>query len=165
MSRQPKLDDPEGVLVILEETGQIKQTAAGLGVCAATVSRFLRRHGFVFAPCSYENRRAYNRNQRAQALGAEGWHTAGDIARLYKDQHGRCSYCGIRLFMRVKYGYCVDHVVAIVRGGSNWPTNLALSCWSCGSSKGAKSVEEYSLKLGRETNSSDSGAGGTVALA
>lgn len=149
MSRQPKLDDPKGVLEILEETGQIKRTAARLGVCAATVSRFLRRHGFVFVPCSYEKRRAYNRNQRAQALGAEGSHTADDTARLYKEQHGRCTYCGNRIFMRVRRGYYADHVVSIARGGSNWPANLALCCGHCSSSKGAMPVEEFRLRLGR----------------
>lgn len=154
MSRQPKLDDPEGVLEILEKTGQIKQTAARLGVCAATVSRFLRRHGFVFVPCSYEKWRAYNRNQRARALGAEGWHTADDVARLYKDQHGRCIYCGIRIFMRVMFGYYVDHVVSIVRGGTNWPSNLALCCLRCNSRKCAMPVEEFRLRQGRDRKSS-----------
>lgn len=68
-----------------------------------------------------------------------GSHTAADVALLYKDQDGRCLYCGCS----IAAGYHVDHMIPIARGGSNDPENLALACPGCNLSKGARTAAEF----------------------
>lgn len=58
----------------------------------------------------------------------------------------RCAYCGKRInFGRIncKYQFAVDHVIPKVKGGTNDINNLLLSCSSCNTSKGKKSLEEF----------------------
>ena len=80
-----------------------------------------------------------NRNRRAAVRNSEGTHTLEDIHQLYKEQNGNCAYCGVSLGNK----YHVDHIVPIARGGSNYPSNLALACADCNLSKGSKLLEEW----------------------
>ena len=62
--------------------------------------------------------------------------------RVYKDlvfeRDGyQCVYCGST------DNLTLDHVVPVIRGGSNEPDNLACACKSCNSSKGARTVYEW----------------------
>ena len=84
------------------------------------------------------------RNRRARVRAAEGTHTAEDIALLYQEQEGRCGYCGITLYD----DYHVDHMIPIVRGGSNGPENLLVTCMLCNSSKCDKTPEEWEAVRG-----------------
>lgn len=86
-----------------------------------------------------------NHNRRARERNAPGSHSAEDILSLFRRQKGRCAYC----LTSIKAGYQVDHVVALSRGGSNWPSNLALACSRCNTRKHAKSPIEFARTLGR----------------
>lgn len=81
--------------------------------------------------------------RRALMAQMEGHHTKEDLIRIYEEQERRCAYCGITLYWDIPGDIHLDHVVALTRGGSNWPDNLALACASCNSSKQDKSVEEW----------------------
>jgi 5-methylcytosine-specific restriction endonuclease McrA len=88
------------------------------------------------------NREAYNsytRNRRALLSNANGSHTAEDIRKLHESQNGLCAYCGAPL----AGGYHVDHVIPISRGGSNYPSNLALACAFCNCSKNDRLLNEW----------------------
>lgn len=95
-----------------------------------------------WAAANVEKVRAFTRNRRARKQAAEGKHTPDDIAALRAKQRDRCAACGTNLMGK---GH-VDHIVALSRGGSNWPSNLQLLCASCNASKGAKDYAEF-LKL------------------
>lgn len=84
------------------------------------------------------------RTYRARKRGAEGIHTAQDIARLYREQRGRCVYCKKKL----PKAYHIDHVVPLVKGGSNWPSNLQLLCPPCNLRKGTKLPIEFARQHG-----------------
>lgn len=58
----------------------------------------------------------------------------------------RCVYC-------LSPVECVDHVVPLVRGGTNHEGNLAPCCWRCNSSKSGLLVIEWrsGLRLSRRT--------------
>lgn len=88
--------------------------------------------------------RVASRKRRAMEYSAEGSHSDTDILALHAEQDGRCAYCGITLHDN----YHVDHVHPLVRGGSNWPDNLALSCAECNLSKGNKTVAEWQAVRG-----------------
>ncbi len=85
--------------------------------------------------------RANDHRRRARVQNAEGNHTAADIRKQYKAQHGRCYYKGAH----VKLGdaYHIDHVIPLSRGGSNGPENLVLTCPHCNMAKGAKLPHEW----------------------
>lgn len=87
---------------------------------------------------------AHNRNRRALARGADGSHTAQDVQAIYSLQRGRCAHCS----RKVGSEYHVDHIVPLVRGGSNWPENLQILCPKCNMSKNRKDPFEWKQQNG-----------------
>lgn len=91
-----------------------------------------------------ENNRARvnerQRNRRALKKGAPGSHTKQDIERLFELQKKKCATCHAKL---EKTGFHVDHIVALINGGSNWPDNLQLLCPTCNVKKGARCPIEW----------------------
>jgi 5-methylcytosine-specific restriction endonuclease McrA len=83
-----------------------------------------------------EVERAKKARRKARERGAEGTFTANDITHLYNAQAGCCAWCSQPL----NGVYHIDHIVPLSRGGSNWPTNLALACEPCNLSKHDKLV-------------------------
>lgn len=81
-----------------------------------------------------ERMRAKKLRRRGAEMRAEGTHNGEDIKRILEAQRHKCAYCGLAL----KRGYHVDHIVALSKGGSNWPSNLQCLCPKCNRSKGAK---------------------------
>lgn len=79
---------------------------------------------------------AGKRNYKARKRDADGKHTGEDILALYRAQDARCANraCSTDLSL----GYHVDHIVALARGGSNWPENLQLLCPTCNLRKGTR---------------------------
>lgn len=90
-----------------------------------------------------EATRARGRNYRARLYAAEGTHTAADIKALYVKQAGLCVYCPALL----GDNYHVDHIKALARGGSNWPSNLQLTCARCNNHKRATDPAEFARRL------------------
>lgn len=99
-------------------------------------SRYTKRHP--------DRINARTRNRYARKIAAEGTHTDADIAAHYEMQNGLCAYCGIRLF----HDYHVDHYIPLIKGGSNWPDNLLLSCMTCNISKNGLLFEEWQERRG-----------------
>lgn len=77
---------------------------------------------------------ANSRNRRAREAGAEGSHTAEDVAAMF-DRWPNCLCCGTDKKLTV------DHVVPLDAGGSGWPDNLQTLCGGCNSSKGVKTAD------------------------
>jgi len=91
-----------------------------------------------------EKRHVYACNRRARFRLAEGRHTAEDIVRIYQAQAGKCAYCKIRLGRK----YHVDHIVALTKGGSNWPRNIQLLCGPCNIRKRDHDPLDYARSRG-----------------
>lgn len=85
----------------------------------------------------------YVRNREARKRAADGVFTSEDIRKLFNKQNGRCQYCCCSLGK----GFQIDHVISLIRGGSNWPSNLALACQPCNGSKMTRSALDYVLEL------------------
>jgi 5-methylcytosine-specific restriction endonuclease McrA len=77
-----------------------------------------------------EKRIAIRDRRRAREVGAEGSYTADDVRELLRTQGRVCRYCQSKLTI-----FHVDHFIPLARGGSNWPSNLVLSCPPCNYSK------------------------------
>lgn len=78
--------------------------------------------------------KAHKARRRARELEAEGHWNASDIAAIRKKQKGRCNGCQCKL---TRQNECIDHIVPLARGGSNWPWNLQLLCKTCNGRKWA----------------------------
>jgi len=84
-----------------------------------------------------------HRNRYAHRKGAQGKYTPNDIEKQFNAQKGKCYWCNRKLTK-----YHVDHIIPLVRGGSNWPDNIVIACPSCNTSKGDKLPHEW-IKGGR----------------
>lgn len=93
-----------------------------------------------------ERRRAKNLEYQARKKGAEGSFTPADIEAIYKAQRGKCAAPHCRKSLRGIYE--IDHIQALSKGGSNWPSNLQLLCPSCNSSKNAKDRIDWAREHG-----------------
>lgn len=78
-------------------------------------------------------------------MGAEGKYTKKDIRQLMSAQRSKCANCKTPL----KNGYHIDHIIPLISGGTNWPSNLQLLCPKCNCSKGAKDPIDWAQENGR----------------
>lgn len=83
--------------------------------------------------------RAHKHRRRARQRNAPGRHTAADVKRQHKAQKGKCYYCGCK----VGNDYHVDHVIPLIRGGSDGPENIVIACQFCNISKKDKLPHEW----------------------
>jgi 5-methylcytosine-specific restriction endonuclease McrA len=88
--------------------------------------RYMRKHP--------EKNRAYVLSRIARKRAAAGIFKDTDIKRQYDAQDGLCFWCSEVLGKK----WAIDHVIALNRGGSNWPANLVCACQRCNSSKSDK---------------------------
>lgn len=89
--------------------------------------------------------RASDRTKRAKRKKAEGRHTAEDVLNILRQQKYRCANCAVS----VKDRYHVDHVMPLVKGGSNWPDNLQILCPTCNNKKHSKDPIQWANENGR----------------
>jgi 5-methylcytosine-specific restriction endonuclease McrA len=92
-----------------------------------------------------EASRAIKQRRRAREREAEGSFTADELKALFKKQAGKCVYCTVALGK----GYHADHIVPLMRGGSNWISNIQLLCRSCNSKKWAIDPIVFAKRRGR----------------
>lgn len=90
-----------------------------------------------------EGPRVRGRNYRARKYQAEGSHTRAEIKALFVKQAGLCVYCRARLTA----GYHADHIQPLARGGSNWISNIQLTCGPCNNRKRAIDPIEFARRL------------------
>ena len=92
-----------------------------------------------------DGRRVRSRNYRAKLHAAEGSHTRQEILAMHKAQKGKCVYCREPL----DTNYHADHIVALSKGGSNWISNIQLTCGPCNNRKRATDPIAFAQRLGR----------------
>lgn len=64
---------------------------------------------------------------------------------LKRGDPDRCSYCGCKL---TDTNRTIDHIISVLRGGSDLIENLCLACQSCNSRKGHMTAVEFRKLLG-----------------
>jgi 5-methylcytosine-specific restriction endonuclease McrA len=92
---------------------------------------------------SPDKAKEYHRNKTARRKGAEGKVSAADERAQYTRQKGLCFWCG----KVVGKTYHVDHVIPLIKGGTNHPTNIVIACPTCNCSKGPKMPEVFAGRL------------------
>lgn len=93
-----------------------------------------------------EKRRISWIKRKATKRNADGIFTKEDIGNIYKAQRGRCAYCR----MHLGDSYHIDHIVPLSKGGSNWPSNLQLTCGHSGNRCNLKKNDKDPLMFARE---------------
>lgn len=91
--------------------------------------------------------REYTARRRSRKLAAEGTHGASDIDRIFKAQNGRCAMPWCRGKLKVGEWH-VDHIVALSKGGTNWPSNLQIVHDVCNLQKSAKDPISHAQQNG-----------------
>ena len=66
--------------------------------------------------------------------------------RLMRRQDNTCVYCGHR---RIASSMDIDHIIPVVRGGSNDESNLQVICRRCNQRKGPQTDEEFRTRYAR----------------
>jgi 5-methylcytosine-specific restriction endonuclease McrA len=85
------------------------------------------------------------REVRAKRRNVEGKHTVDEIKALLEKQRGKCAYCHVS----IRSGYHADHIVPLAKGGSNWISNIQLTCPPCNFRKNRTDPITFSQRLGR----------------
>jgi 5-methylcytosine-specific restriction endonuclease McrA len=85
-----------------------------------------------------------SRNWKARKRNADGSHSVEDIELIRLQQKDKCVYCMKELSGKGE----VDHIIALSRGGTNYPANLQLVCRCCNASKNARDHIEFAKSLG-----------------
>lgn len=95
-----------------------------------------KRNAYIrqWARINKDKIKAHTAAMRAKRRSAPGKFTVSDIRVLFERQNGLCTICKCD----ISSGYHVDHVVALSRGGTNWPENIQLLCAPCNLKKGAR---------------------------
>ncbi len=83
----------------------------------------------------------YRHRYRARKFQASGEHTLMDLKQIFRDQEGKCFYCG-RDHEVASEGH-FDHVIPLARGGSDNPDNIVFACRACNWSKHDKTLDEW----------------------
>lgn len=86
----------------------------------------------------HKSQRATRERNRRALKSTTGIHTLNDIADILEYQQGCCAYCG-----GVLSAYHVDHVVPLIKGGSNTAENLVIACPACNLSKHDLDYQEW----------------------
>lgn len=109
-------------------------------------ARSTQRKAYIaqYAKAHPDRYRAYQATRRARLAGAEGSHTAEDIADIRRMQSDRCACCQTSLNGRG----AADHIVSLARNGTNWRTNLQLLCKPCNSAKRDKDPVTFMRERG-----------------
>ena len=156
-ARRCRLKDIEGA----RERGRVTRANIPHEVLAARQKSWQRRN----AEHINEYNKAYQKKWRlsnpekaklkSQAAGARrqaalynapGTWDATDVQWLMAEQGGMCA--GFWCYTSVREDCEVDHRDPVSRGGSNWPSNLALLCQPCNRRKSARTMPEWFQSLG-----------------
>ncbi|CAN7774948.1 HNH endonuclease [Paraburkholderia hospita] len=73
-----------------------------------------------------------------------GFHRNEDRGRILQIQDRLCYFCGVELAPKDgTISFERDHLTPVSRGGSEWPSNLAMVCKTCNGVKGAQDEKTF----------------------
>ncbi|GAB1421976.1 hypothetical protein MASR2M15_21800 [Anaerolineales bacterium] len=82
-------------------------------------------------------------NSRAKKMKIVGVVNIHELHQLIKDCDGYCEWCHASLLD----GFEIDHIQALINGGDNVITNLAVTCTNCNRRKGSKPHVQWAQEI------------------
>lgn len=79
-------------------------------------------------------------NSRAKQVGRFGAIDVDALRDRIYQSGGQCEWCAVSL---INAAFEVDHIVALNRGGSNTPDNIAIACPTCNRRKSSKHAARF----------------------
>ena len=101
----------------------------------ATAEDIVRKRKARFAYNTDEHTPRKDSNKARRGLSNQRWRDLRD--RIYERDGRQCQYCGDTNDLTC------DHIVPLLRGGTNDESNLTIACRPCNSSKGDKLLSEW----------------------
>lgn len=97
-----------------------------------------------------EVRKTAGQNRSARKRGATGTHTTADIKAIWDRQGERCAVpdCIHPIAAEGKSRYHVDHIMPLILGGSNGPSNLQILCRHHNVTKHALHPDVWAKRIG-----------------
>lgn len=80
-----------------------------------------------------------NVRRKSAESNAIGTYTKEDIITIRQQVGDNCFYCGKPLHKKGE----IDHKIPLIRGGTNFPSNLTLACGKCNKAKRDKTDSEF----------------------
>jgi 5-methylcytosine-specific restriction endonuclease McrA len=96
-----------------------------------------------------EIKRALHQKRRAIKSGADGKFTSAEIYFLLEKQRCMCALCSCKLKKSGENKFHMDHIKPLSKGGSNWISNIQLTCPSCNLRKNDKDPFEFAKQNGK----------------
>lgn len=91
-----------------------------------------------------ERNQKSKQSRKVRENKAEGLFKEEDIQAIYALQEGNCFYCKRELLDQKKNkSFEIEHIIPLSDGGTNWPSNLSLSCKKCNQKKGTKGTDVF----------------------
>lgn len=109
-------------------------SAVGIAIHAVAVEISQRSPVFV-RRVRDEHSAKKDSNKSRRGMSNEAWRELRE--QIYKRDGYECQYCGS------DDDLTCDHILPLVRGGTNDPDNLTTACRICNSSKGGKTLTEW----------------------
>lgn len=103
----------------------------------------------VYREANPEIKRALHQKRRAIKSGAEGKFTADEISVLLEKQRRMCALCACKLKKSGENKFHMDHIQPLSKGGTNWISNIQLTCPGCNLKKNAKDPFEFAKQNGK----------------
>lgn len=119
------------------QCGKIDAVYSGRLYCESciVVRRYKRR---IHSAENAESNRKGKRLARERLAPGLGSHQRTKLLKLWKSERQPCSYC-------FNLADTIDHIVPLVRGGTNFENNLIPCCRACNSSKANKLISEWKV--------------------
>lgn len=80
-----------------------------------------------------------------------GFYEKQDLNEIWSKQNKTCYYCGeVPTNLKVRNSFYIDHMTAVSSGGTEWPLNIALTCYECNRNKSDFSALSFWTHLRKE---------------
>lgn len=96
-----------------------------------------------------EVKRALHQKRRAIKSGAGGKFTSTEIYDLFEKQRAMCALCSRKLKKSGENKFHMDHIQPLSKGGTNWISNIQLTCPGCNLKKNAKDPFDFAKQNGK----------------
>ena len=103
------------------------------------LAELVRKRNAEYQKANPEVFRASRHRRRARRQKAKGSFDRGNVFLILTAQGFRCFWCDADITRK----HQIDHFIPLARRGSNWPSNIVMSCARCNQQRRDKMPDEF----------------------